>query len=98
MNEKEIIKDFVRFVKSDDAEITDEICIRTYDERFDNYIYMYLRLDYKGDVVGMWKREYETIRKASSWQVVLFIWDFYREDFKRFEEVLEIVNPRWFFE
>ena len=94
MNEKEILKNFVKAVKAENGEMPDEICIRAY---FPSIImYLYLRVDYKGDVVGMWKRNEDdkTIRKASLAEVLNIIWEFYKDDFKE----VETVDPEWFFE
>lgn len=99
MNEKEILKDFVKAVKAENGEMPDEICIRTFEKisrGFGLYRYLYLRVDYKGDVVGMWKRNEDgpKIRKASVSEVVDFIWSAYDCDFKE----IETVDPEWFFE
>lgn len=99
MNEKEILKNFVKAVKAENGEMQDEVCIRAFDKRgsgFGIYHYLYLRIDYKGDVVGMWKRNEDgkSIRKASLAEVVYFIWSSYDCDFKE----VETVDPEWFFE
>lgn len=93
MNEKEIIKNFVKAVKAENGEMPDEICIRAY---FPSIMYLYLRVDYKGDVVGMWTRNEDgkTIRKASISEVLNTIWEFYKDEFKE----VETVDPEWFFE
>ena len=94
MKEKEIIKDFVKAVKDENGEMPDEICIRAY---FPSIImYLYLRVDYKGDVVGMWKRNEDdkTIRKDLLAEVVYFIWSSFDCDFKE----VETVDPELFFE
>lgn len=99
MNEKEIIKYFIKAVKEENGEMPDEICLRTFEKSsrgFRFYRYLYLRVDYKGDVVGMWKRNEDdkTIRKASMSEVLNIIWDFLKDDFKE----VETVDPEWFFE
>lgn len=99
MNEKEIIKNFVKAVKAENGEMPDEICIRAFEKSsrsFGLYMYLYIRVDYKGDVVGMWKRNEDgkTIRKASISEVLNTIWEFYKDDFKE----VETVDPRLFFE
>lgn len=96
MKEKEIIKDFVKAVKAENGEMPDEICLRTCLTHIPFYRYFYLRIDYKGDVVGMWKRleDAETIRKASVSEVIDCIWSSYDCDFKE----VETVDPEWFFE
>ena len=94
MKEKEIIKDFVKAVKDENGEMPDEICIRAY---FPSIImYLYLRVDYKGDVVGIWARNEEdkTIIKSSVSEVCRYIWSSYTEDFKE----VETVDPELFFE
>ena len=93
MNEKEILKNFVKAVKAENGEMPDDICIRAY---FPSIMYLYLRIDYKGDVVGMWNRNEDgaSIRKASVSEVVDFIWSSYDCDFKE----VETVDPEWFFE
>ena len=99
MNEKEILKNFVKAVKAENGEMPDEICIRDFEKSsrsFGLYMYLYIRVDYKGDVVGMWKRNEDdkTIRKASLAEVLNIIWEFYKDDFKE----VETVDPEWFFE
>lgn len=99
MNEKEIIKNFVKAVKAENGEKPDEICIRTFEKSsrgFGIYHYLYLRVDYKGDVVGVWTRNEDgkIIKKASMSEVINAIGDFYEEDFKE----VETVSPEWFFE
>ena len=96
MNEKEIIKDFVKAVKAENGEMPDEICIRAYFPSQNLFRYLYLRVDYKGDVVGMWKRNEDgkTISKASVSEVIDCIWSSYDCDFKE----VETVDPEWFFE
>lgn len=99
MKEKEIIKNFVKAVKAENGEMPDEICIRAFEKSsrsFGLYMYLYIRVDYKGDVVGMWKRNEDgkTIRKASISEVLNTIWEFYKDDFKE----VETVDPRSFFE
>ena len=96
MTEKEIIKDFVKAVKAENGEMPDEICLRTYFQKIPFCRYLYLRIDYKGDVVGMWKRNEDgkTISKASVSEVVDFIWSSYDSDFKE----VETVDPECFFE
>ena len=93
MNEKEILKNFVKTVKAENGEMPDEICIRAY---FPSRMYLYLRVDYKGDVVGMWTRNEDgkIIKKASISEVINTIWEFYKDDFKE----VETVDPEWFFE
>ena len=96
MKEKEIIKDFVKAVKAENGEMPDEICLRDYFPSQNLYSYLYLRIDYKGDVVGMWKRNEDgkIIKKASISEVINTIWEFYKDDFKE----VETVDPEWFFE
>lgn len=96
MNEKEILKNFVKAVKAENGEMPDEICIRAYFQNIPFCRYLYLRIDYKGDIVGMWKRRENgaSIRKASLAEVVDFIWSSYDCDFKE----VETVDPEWFFE
>ena len=99
MKEKEIIKNFVKAVKAENGEMPDEICIRAFEKSsrsFGLYMYLYIRVDYKGDVVGMWKRNEDgkTIRKASISEVLNTIWEFYKDDLKE----VETVDPRLFFE
>ena len=96
MNEKEILKGFVKAVIAENGEMPDEICIRSYFKNIPFCSYLYLRVDYKGDVVGMWKRNEDdkTIRKASLAEVLNIIWEFYKDDYKE----VETVDPEWFFE
>lgn len=96
MNEKEILKDFVKSVKAENGEMPDEICIRAYFSYLPFCRYLYLRVDYKGDVVGMWKRNEDgpKIRKASMSEVINTIWDFFKDELKE----VETVDPEWFFE
>ena len=95
MNEKEILKNFVKAVKAENGEMPDEICILAYFQNIPFCRYLYLRIDYKGDVVGMWKRNEDgaSIHKASLAEVVDFIWSSYDCDFKE----VETVDPEWFF-
>lgn len=94
MNEKEILKNFVKAVKAENGEMPDEICIRAYFQSI--IMYLYLRVDYKGDVVGMWTRNEDgkIIKKASMSEVINAIWDLYEDDFKE----VETVNTELFFE
>ena len=96
MKEREIIKDFVKAVKAENGEMTDEICIRAYFQNIPFYRYLYLRVDYKGDVVGMWTRndKMSTIKSASVSEVINAIWDFHECEYKE----VETVDPGWFFE
>ena len=96
MNEKEILKDFVKAVKAENGEMPDEICILAYFHNIPFCRYLYLRIDNKGDVFGMWKRNEDgkTISKASVSEVIDCIWSSYDCDFKK----VETVDPEWFFE
>lgn len=96
MKEKEILKNFVKAVKAENGEMPDEICIRAYFPGRNTCMHLYLRVDYKGYVVGMWKRNEDgkIIKKASMSEVINAIWDFYEDDFKE----VETVNPELFFE
>ena len=96
MKEKEILKNFVKAVKAENGEMPDEICIRAYFPSQNSCMYLYLRVDYKGDVVGIWTRNEDgkIIRKSSVSEVCRYIWSSCTEDYKE----VETVNPEWFFE
>lgn len=91
MKEKEIIK---KFVCDYNEEFNDEICVQTV-ERY-TLRYWYIRLNYKGEIVGIWTRKEkgETIRKVLLPEFINIIWSNYDFDFKKFL----IVSPSDFFD